>query len=506
LKQNIQNKIYLSLIGLIIMTGSLGCGSKSGLEKTNSEPPFMAGLSGNNRSLIKGEKTDLTDQYIVRLDDEADPEEVVREHGIEAKFIYQHAIKGFAGKISLLARTGLMADKRVVEIEPDQLIFASAISQSDATWGLDRIDQRTSVLDSFYNYEASGSGVTAYIIDTGILTSHEEFEGRASIGFDSVGDGRNGQDCNGHGTHVAGTVGGKTYGVAKAVKLVAVRVLDCNGSGYNSGVIAGVDWVAKQTAFPAVANMSLGGGASISLDSAVQKMIFAGVVTSLAAGNENKDACTTSPARVSDAMTIGASSSADARASWSNYGSCVDWFAPGVSIISAGISSNSASTTKSGTSMASPHVAGVAALYLELHPEKTSIEVRDALLGFSTKNIITNANSTNNHLLHSLEVQNGSGDFISPSVLITSPADGLVAARRSTITLTATAADDVGGGGVQRVEFFANGSRICTDTTVTYSCSYRLPNVRSATLLIQAKAFDAAGNVGSSKYISIRVQ
>jgi subtilisin family serine protease len=258
------------------------------------------------------------------------------------------------------------------------------------------------------------------VIDTGILLTHQDFGGRAFTGFDAITSGGTATDCNGHGTHVAGTMGGTTWGVAKATRLYAVRVLDCNGSGTNTGVIAGVDWVTGNHAKPAVANMSLGGGASTALDDAVSRSIAAGVSYSVAAGNGDRlgrqvDACTVSPARVPNAMTIGATTNTDAKTSWSNYGDCVDFFAPGASITSAWYTSNTATNTISGTSMAAPHVAGVAALYLQNHPGATPQQVRDALFSFTTKGIVTSSSTTNNHLLYSFEVVDNGGGGTEPT-------------------------------------------------------------------------------------------
>jgi subtilisin family serine protease len=257
-------------------------------------------------------------------------------------------------------------------------------------------------------YTVTGSGVKAYILDTGILTSHTQFGGRAVGGYTAISDGRGTTDCNGHGTHVSGTVGGSTYGVAKGVRLVAVRVLGCSGSGTFSGVIAGINWVIGNHAAgtPAVANMSLGGGASSSVDQAVNNMINDGVATVIAAGNGNsggvgQDACRYSPARVAAAMTIGATDKTDSRTSWSNYGSCVDWFAPGLGIKSAWIGSTTATKTISGTSMATPHTTGVAAQYLSLsgNSGKSPSQVRSALYTLLTKGVVKSSKTTNNHLL-----------------------------------------------------------------------------------------------------------
>jgi subtilisin family serine protease len=242
--------------------------------------------------------------------------------------------------------------------------------------------------------------VNAYIIDTGIRVTHTQFGGRASVAFDAVGDGRNGIDCNGHGTHVSGTVGGSTYGVAKAVRLFAVRVLSCSGSGSTSGVIAGVNWVTSHHANPAVANMSLGGGVSTSLDSAVSNSINSGVTYAIAAGNSNTNAANSSPARVSAAITVGSSTSSDARSSFSNFGSVVDIFAPGSSITSAWSTSDTATNTISGTSMATPHVAGVAARYLQTHTTASPATVRNAIVNAANLNRLSGIPSgTANRLL-----------------------------------------------------------------------------------------------------------
>jgi subtilisin family serine protease len=253
--------------------------------------------------------------------------QLVAQSGGELGFTYTAAVRGFSARIPATALAGLQRHPSIALIEPDQVMSISA-TQSNATWGLDRIDQRDLPLNGTYVYNADGSGVRSYIIDTGIRTSHNEFGGRASSGYTAINDGRGTDDCNGHGTHVAGTVGGATYGVAKNTALVAVRVLNCRGSGTTSGVIAGVDWVTANHVKPAVANMSLGGGASSTLDNAVGNAVAAGVTFVVAAGNSNANACNYSPARVASAVTVGATTSSDARASYSNFGSCLDIFAP----------------------------------------------------------------------------------------------------------------------------------------------------------------------------------
>lgn len=329
--------------------------------------------------------------------------ENARGHGAEVLFVYDSALNGFAARLPAQALNGLVHNPNVEYIEADQVMSIDTI-QPGATWGLDRIDQHNLPLNGTYTYTPTGSGVTAYIIDTGIRISHTQFGGRASYGWDFVGNDSVASDCNGHGTHVAGTVGGGTYGVAKGVSLKAVRVLNCSGSGSTSGVIAGINWVTNNHAagVKAVANMSLGGSASSSLDTAVSNSIADGVVYAIAAGNSGANACNYSPARVASAITVGATTSTDARASYSNYGSCLDIFGPGSSIKSAWSTSNTATKTISGTSMATPHVAGVAALYLQGYGG-TPQQVRDAIVTGATSNVVTGAGSGSpNKLLYSL--------------------------------------------------------------------------------------------------------
>ena len=313
-------------------------------------------------------------------------------------YTYTSALRGFATKMSAARAARLAADPAVASVTQDSVASIDA-TQSPATWGLDRIDQRNLPLNNAYTYSTTASNVHAYIIDTGIRTSHTDFGGRASAGYDAIGDGRNGQDCNGHGTHVAGTTGGSTYGVAKGVALVAVRVLSCSGSGSTSGVIAGVDWVTSHAIKPAVANMSLGGGAYAPLDTAVTNSINSGVTYAVAAGNSSANACNYSPSRAAAAITVGATTSTDARASFSNYGTCLDIFAPGQSITSDWYTSTTATNTISGTSMASPHVAGGAALYLAGNPGASAATVRNALVAAATPNVVSNPGTGSPNLL-----------------------------------------------------------------------------------------------------------
>ena len=354
----------------------------------------------------------IENSYIVVLDDE-----IVGERGpfsiapyiaseLATTFrgritnVYQHALNGFAVNMSEADAEALSNDFRVKFVEEDGVMTADA-TQSNPPWGLDRIDQRNRPLSGTYTFNWTGSGVRVYVIDTGILTSHTQFGGRASNVFDAFGG--NGQDCNGHGTHVAGTVGGSTYGVAKSSMPRGVRVLNCSGSGSTSGVISGVDWVRLNHIAPAVANMSLGGGASSALDTAVNNLHNANVTIAVTAGNSNTDACTQSPARAANAITTGSTTTSDARSSFSKFGTCVDIFAPGSGILSAWFTSTTATATLSGTSMASPHVAGAAALYKQANPSASSTTIRNALVNNATSGVLTGIGSGSpNRLLYTL--------------------------------------------------------------------------------------------------------
>ena len=321
--------------------------------------------------------------YIVVLHDTADSGAVAADHsrryGARVSYVYHRAVHGYAATMSASKARDLARDPEVESVEPDRRMRVRAV-QHNAPWDLDRIDQRAEPLDGDFNPNGDGTGVTAYVIDTGIRFTHHQFGGRAESGYDAV-DGGDASDCNGHGTHVAGTIGGAEFGVAKNVRLVAVRVLDCKGSGSTAAVIAGIDWVTTthKPGTPAVANMSLGGSASAALDRAVRRSIADGITYAVAAGNDGGDACLSSPARVPGAITVGASDRHDKRPQWSNVGKCVDLFAPGARIRSAWKSSDTATKVLDGTSMATPHVAGVAALYLEYHRGAAPAAVATAL-------------------------------------------------------------------------------------------------------------------------------
>ena len=334
--------------------------------------------------------------YVVVLDEGADPRSVAAVAGVSPRYVYTAALTGFAAELNAGQLNALQHNPNVDYIEQDARVQATA-TQSNATWGLDRSDQRALPLSGTYNYTPTGAGVNVYIIDTGIRFSHADFGGRAVSGYDAV-DGGSADDCNGHGTHVAGTVGGATYGIAKSAKLYGVRVLDCAGSGTNSGVIAGMDWVANNRVAPAAANMSLGGEASQAIDDAVQRMVNAGVTVVVAAGNENVNACNSSPARAVNAVTVGSTTKSDARSSFSNYGSCLDVFAPGSDITSAWYTGDAATNTISGTSMASPHVAGAMALFEAQGRDAASWVVSTATQGAIKKN----SRGTPNRLLFTI--------------------------------------------------------------------------------------------------------
>jgi subtilisin family serine protease len=348
----------------------------------------------------------VPDSYLVVLKDTAkDATGVAGRHGAAVRHTYRHALRGFSATMSARQARRVAADPAVALVQPNVVHRASDTQARPPSYGLDRIDQRNRPLDSAYTYATTAADVSAYIVDTGIRTSHQDFGGRAISGFDAV-DGGAADDCNGHGTHVAGTVGGTAYGVAKAVRLVAVRVLDCAGSGTTEQVVAGIDWVTANATRPAVANMSLGGGADAVLDAAVRRSIGSGISYAIAAGNGflglfALDACTQSPARVPEAITVSATDRSDRKPGWANRGRCVDVFAPGIDIASTWSTGDTATNTISGTSMAAPHVAGAAALHLAANPGATPAEVQTAIVTRATTGVVAGPGSGSpNRLLY----------------------------------------------------------------------------------------------------------
>jgi subtilisin family serine protease len=417
---------------------------------------------------------------------------------------FRNVFTGFAADLSAAAVAELTANSNVESIELDSIVSISA-DQADPTWGLDRIDQRALPLNNTYSYANSGAGVTAYVVDTGILATHSEFTGRVATGFTAISDGRGTTDCHGHGTHVAGTVGGTTFGVAKSVTLVPVRVMSCAGSGSASGVIAGIDWIIgdHQAGVPAVANMSIGGPSSVALNAAVARGVADGVVFVVAAGNDNANACRYSPASETTAVTVGATGPTDVRSSFSNFGSCLDVFAPGEGITSSTIGSDTARATWSGTSMASPHVAGVAALLLAATPAATVESISQALVLNATAGLVSNGGSLSpNKLLFS-------GPLESAPVVVPSAPRALSAeARNASVALTWQVPSTNGGANISDyvVEFSTDGSAWTTfaDGVSSGLAATVTGLANGTTYQFRVKAVNTAGAGAVSNIVSAR--
>lgn len=497
-------KLKLTQAVSVISLLAAACGPMPEAQESDSEQ------FGHSAQLLRRDRA-IPGEYIVVLRDSTQEvrqqgavniaRDLVSLTGGRVLRTYEHSIHGFLANMSEAEARRLLSDPRVAYVQENGLIRVSA-TQTGATWGIDRIDQRDLPRDSSYTYNVDGTGVHAYIIDTGIRLTHTEFTGRTGNGYDFIDNDSDPTDCHGHGTHVSGTVGGTTWGVAKKVTLHGVRVLDCTGYGNDAQVIGGIDWVAANHIKPAVANMSLGDVGIQAIDDATERLIAAGVTTVVAAGNDSANACNYSPARTPNAITVGSTTSTDARSSFSNYGTCVDIFAPGSSITSASNSGNSSSTSMSGTSMASPHVAGAAALYLSANPTATPAQVRDALVNNATSNKVTSPGTGSpNKLLYTLFITGGGGgDTTPPTTSITSPTGG--ATLSGTASLSASATDNVG---VSRVEFYAGTALLGTATASPYSVSWNTTTVANGTYSLTTKAYDAANNVGTSTTVSVTV-
>jgi serine protease len=484
----------------LVIAASLGAGSATASELRFTQRP----VAGQYIVVLKDTSAALGNEASAsRLPSVAQvAQQLAARHGARMQRSFSHALRGFVVQADDRALEKLVLDPAVAYVEEDGIVEISA-TQSGATWGIDRSDQRDLPLNGTYVYNTTASNVNTYIVDTGVLGSHSEFSGRMIGGYTAISDGNGTNDCNGHGTHVAGTVAGTTYGIAKGAKISPIRVLGCNGSGTNSGVIAGMDWVAANHIKPAVANMSLGGGASTATDDAVARMTNAGVTVVVAAGNDNSNACNYSPARAPSAITVGSTTNTDARSSFSNFGSCLDIFAPGSNITSAWYTGNTATNTISGTSMASPHVAGVAALYLAGNPTATPAQVTQAIINASTPNKVTSAGTGSpNRLLYSL-FGTSTGDTTPP----TTPSNvTATASSSSAIGLSWTAASDSGGSGLAGYKVERCAGSTCSNFAqigTTASTSYSDSGLTAATTYrYRIRAYDGAGNDGSYSSIA----
>ncbi len=379
-----------------IAVGLTALGVVTAGQSSTAASGASAAPAGASRTATAGVTDAIPGSYLVTLKDSvvradsAAGQAVARKYGATVRRTYHQAINGYSVRASSHQAERLAGDPAVASVSANRTFHVTGTQPRPPSWGLDRIDQHKLPLDRSYTYPAgAGAGVTAYIIDSGVRISHQDFGGRASYGYDAVDDDQVAQDGYGHGTHVAAIAAGNRYGVAKKAKIVAVRVLDDAGSGTTEQIVAGIDWVTRHAAKPAVANLSLSGGADAVVDQAVRRSIASGVTYTVAAGNDNEDAAKHSPARVREAITAGSTTERDAREALSNYGAALDLFAPGESIASAWNASDTATVTDSGTSMAAPHVAGAAALYLAAHPKARPAQVAAALTAAATTGTVT---------------------------------------------------------------------------------------------------------------------
>ena len=459
-----------------------------------------------------------TEKYIVRFSDEDDVNSEsaeIKKQGGKVERVLNQAFKGVIGEFTSTQINEMKKNPKFLYAEKDGPVYTTAyaaipISVSPvASWGLDRINQRNLPLDSNYSFQYNGQGVKAYVIDTGINSAHSEFTGRILPGNSQIADGNGTNDCNGHGTHVAGTIGGSTYGVARGVSLVPVRVLDCIGSGTFSGVIAGIDWAIADHAsgVPAVANLSLGGGYSLAVNDAIARLVADGVVVAVAAGNSNANACNYSPSSAPNAITVGASERADNRAAYSNFGTCLDIFAPGSAIVSSWIGSTSATNSISGTSMASPHVAGAAALLLEKNPSFTPAQIQSQLISGATPNKVTSPGTGSANLLLATDT---AGPYVAPVVTVPATPSAPVISSNATGRLTVVLNTANNGGSAIRSYSLnlwtsptSNGAltlaRTVTVNSTALSLSATITGLTSRTFyVVTATASNAIGNSGVS--------
>lgn len=469
--------------------------------------PFTIAETAPRADKFRKSKTPIPNRYIVILNESSNERlagqtpvefvssELSAEYGGQIDKLFKSALKGFSVEMTAEAAEALSRDARVKYVEEDSVITAAA-TQTGSPWGLDRIDQHNLPMQGNYTYSSTGSGVNAYVIDSGIRATHTDFGGRVQPGYDVFADGQNGNDCHGHGTHVAGTLGGSTYGVAKNTKLYPVRVLNCSGQGSASGIIAGVDWVTANHIKPAVANISVTANASVgSLDDAVTASIAAGVTYVIAAANHASDACNYSPGSTPNAITVGATANLDQRAPYSNYGACVDIFAPGHNVTSAGIDSDTATAVRNGSSMSSPHAAGVAALFLETNPNASPDAVTNAIKAGATPWLITNVGlGSPNLLLFSLVTE------AAEPITAVSPSGGFAYAGLPTVISWTNTGDFDNN---VTIELSTDGgstfpTAIASNVPNTGSYTWIVPNMSTSQARIRVREFDLPAPYGVS--------